>query len=304
MSYRSSTFDPALVVGQIVCLQSAYYLSLSVVVLALELVTGSPVTLDHLLLASELRTGTAMGWCLAGAFLLNAAISSFLLLLIVQRAKQCLDFSATIQLLHAALTTAYSGGLPRSSFWWGVAAIGVVVSALGGEFLCMRHELQPIAFGSALARLRAAAAAAARRVQRTTADGAGVAAAAAAALMQSSGGAGGGAAADLPMQSTAKVIIMGAKCFKSVHGTAAHWHVEHHLNQHGIITLRNSATGHYLSSDEHGKVYLSTIDHPVDSKWTLERDEARVAIKGPHGGYLGAKDPNALEKMLFLNNSH
>ncbi|KAJ3328814.1 hypothetical protein HDU76_009235, partial [Blyttiomyces sp. JEL0837] len=88
---------------------------------------------------------------------------------------------------------------------------------------------------------------------------------------------------------------------KHAHGERSHWHVDHH---HGEVTLRNSHTDEYLSCDENGKIYMSNTNHATDSKWFLERVENRVAIKSPHGGYLGAEDPNAIEKLLFLNNSH
>ncbi|KAI9354888.1 integral membrane protein S linking to the trans Golgi network-domain-containing protein [Zopfochytrium polystomum] len=148
MSYRTSVFDPALVVGQIVCLQSAHYISLSFVVVTLELLTGSRITLNHILHASELRTGTVMGWSLAAAFFLNAAVSAYFLLLIVQRAKLCLDFAATVHFFHLILTSLYSGGVPSSFFWWLVFVGCIVVMALAGEYLCMQRELLPIMVGS------------------------------------------------------------------------------------------------------------------------------------------------------------
>lgn len=57
-----------------VSLQTLHYLSSSFIVLILELLTGSPVTLNHVLSYPELRTDTVFGWGLFFAFILNAAL--------------------------------------------------------------------------------------------------------------------------------------------------------------------------------------------------------------------------------------
>ncbi|TPX71463.1 hypothetical protein SpCBS45565_g01121 [Spizellomyces sp. 'palustris'] len=104
-SFRTSTFDPVLIAAQIVALQSTYYLSASLIVFVLELLTGSPVTLNHVLMHDELRTDTVLGWSLFLAYLMNAGLGSYYLLIIVQRAKLCLDFSCTLHILHIFITT-------------------------------------------------------------------------------------------------------------------------------------------------------------------------------------------------------
>jgi protein SYS1 len=69
---------------------------------------------------------------------------SILLVLIVEKSKKCLDFSATLFLLHIIITTWYSGHFPRRAEWWIVhiaATIGMIVL---GEYLCSRRELDDI----------------------------------------------------------------------------------------------------------------------------------------------------------------
>ncbi|KNC97838.1 uncharacterized protein SPPG_06835 [Spizellomyces punctatus DAOM BR117] len=143
-SFRTSTFDPILISAQIVALQSTYYLSASLIVFVLELLTGSPVTLNHVLMHDELRTDTVLGWSLFLANLMNAGLGSYYLLIIVQRAKLCLDFSCTLHILHIVITTLYSRSLPKSFFWWFCFLCTLVVLSLGGEYLCMQREMEPI----------------------------------------------------------------------------------------------------------------------------------------------------------------
>lgn len=72
-------------------------------------------------------------WCFSGCFLC----------VIVERAKKCLDFTATTHLIHLCCTVMYDG-FPGSWEWWVVNFVSVVVMALLGEFLCMRRELQAL----------------------------------------------------------------------------------------------------------------------------------------------------------------
>lgn len=62
---------------------------------------------------------------------------------LVERAKKCLDFSATVYIIHLFICIIY-GGWPSSLTWWIVNGTGIAVMALLGEHLCMRRELQEI----------------------------------------------------------------------------------------------------------------------------------------------------------------
>ena len=64
-------------------------------------------------------------------------------MLVVERAKKCFDFAATVHLLHLMACTCYAG-LPSGWEWWAVNLMSLVVMALLGEFLCMRREMQEI----------------------------------------------------------------------------------------------------------------------------------------------------------------
>ncbi|PPD92908.1 hypothetical protein GOBAR_DD10153 [Gossypium barbadense] len=57
--------------------------------------------------------------------------------------KKCLDFSATLYIIHLFICLAY-GGWPSSVTWWVVNGTGVTVMALLGEYLCIKRELREI----------------------------------------------------------------------------------------------------------------------------------------------------------------
>ena len=92
----------------------------------------------------------------------------------MERAKKCLDFAATIYILHLGMVTLLSS-FPKTLAWcarmntccsyrlqsarmvvilaccacrWGINGCGLVVTAVLGEWLCVQRELQDIPLGS------------------------------------------------------------------------------------------------------------------------------------------------------------
>lgn len=65
------------------------------------------------------------------------------MLYLIERAKKCLDFSATVYVIHLFLCIAY-GGWPSSITWWVLNGTGIAVMSLVGEYLCIRRELHEI----------------------------------------------------------------------------------------------------------------------------------------------------------------
>ncbi|CAI5513731.1 unnamed protein product [Closterium sp. Naga37s-1] len=96
-------WDPWLIVAQIACLQSLFYLSLGVF---LWLFVGSHVprfTLKYFFDYSVLSPSSFVGWCCIFAFLANAFVGAFYLVVVVERTKKYLDFAAMVHLLHVLL---------------------------------------------------------------------------------------------------------------------------------------------------------------------------------------------------------
>ncbi|XP_052176298.1 uncharacterized protein LOC127790719 [Diospyros lotus] len=143
MFYGAVVWDPWLIVAQIVCLQCLYYVTLG---FFMAILVGSRVPRMSLVYVLDFATVTAStitGWCVIAAFLLSSIAGAVYLLYLIERAKKCLDFSATLYIIHLFICILY-GGWPSSMTWWLVNVTGVAVMALLGEYLCIRRELREI----------------------------------------------------------------------------------------------------------------------------------------------------------------
>ncbi|GAQ79834.1 Integral membrane protein SYS1-related [Klebsormidium nitens] len=143
MFYGAMVWDPWLILAQILVLQCLFYLSLGGL---LWVFVGShelAFSLHHFFDWRYMTVRTVKGWLTMLAFLCNAFVGAGFLLFLVERAKKCLDFSATLFLVHLLLCIAYAG-VPASFAWWIVSGLSVVVMSVLGEWLCMRRELRDI----------------------------------------------------------------------------------------------------------------------------------------------------------------
>lgn len=69
--------------------------------------------------------------------------SAFILSVIVERAKKCLDFSVTIYFIHFMLCSIFDS-IPTTWEWWLTNSIAMIVTVVGSEFLCIRNEMASI----------------------------------------------------------------------------------------------------------------------------------------------------------------
>ena len=65
------------------------------------------------------------------------------MIFVVERARKCLDFSATLYIIHLYLCI-LNGGWPSSMAWWVVNGTGLAVMALLAEYLCIKREQREI----------------------------------------------------------------------------------------------------------------------------------------------------------------
>lgn len=145
MFYGAAVWDPWLIVAQICCIQCLYYLSLGGM---LWIFVGSQLprlSLKYFFDSSLLSVAniTITGWGIIAAFFLNALFGAGYLVLLVERTKKCLDFTATVYIIHLFFCMGYSG-FPVSLLWWLLNGLCLAVMALLGEWLCMRRELRDI----------------------------------------------------------------------------------------------------------------------------------------------------------------
>lgn len=143
MFYGSVVWDPWLIVAQIVCLQCFYYLTLGVFVSIFVGTRVSHMSLAYFFDFATVTASTVTGWCVIASVLLTSVAGAGYMFHLIERAKKCLDFSATVYIIHLFICIVY-GGWPSSITWWVVNGTGLALMALLGEYLCIRRELREI----------------------------------------------------------------------------------------------------------------------------------------------------------------
>jgi len=152
MFISAAQWDPALIVAQIASVQCLYYAAfgaaayLCVGARAEPGGRGAPSV--RVLFVGDALTdlGGGVGLRIAFCYAFSALAGAAALALVVERAKKCLDFAATLHLLHVVACTFYAG-LPRRLVWWAVLGGSLAIMAMGGEWLCIRKEMRDIPLG-------------------------------------------------------------------------------------------------------------------------------------------------------------
>eukprot|EP00158_Paraphelidium_tribonemae_P001837 Partr_v1_DN24864_c1_g1_i1_m29613 putative SYS1 Golgi-localized integral membrane protein homolog (S. cerevisiae) len=143
---RHSTWDPRLIVAQMVCLQSVFYAAFSISLALLEFVTVQwwPPALVHLLSPSaSVDLSSGRGWLVLVALLCAAVACAWSMVWVVGRARSCVDFSCTVLFWHSVVVSVGSASLPSGQWWLASIAAGVVMALLS-EYWCLRREMEPI----------------------------------------------------------------------------------------------------------------------------------------------------------------
>lgn len=70
------------------------------------------------------------------------------MMFIVERATRCLDFAATMLVVHLVIVSCYAGFLPRNAMWWICNSANLALVAVLSEFLCIRRESRESQIGS------------------------------------------------------------------------------------------------------------------------------------------------------------
>jgi len=158
-SFLTSTWDPVLIVGQIVCMQALFYVSLGLLLLVLDAAAHAPLTLAQLLDPAATQATTAGGeqkrlwWIPIVALFANALVLAGGMVFVVEKARKCLDFACTAYINHVFAAVCYAGVASLASpVWWATLVGAAALSAVVAEFLCMRRELRDIPIGSAARR--------------------------------------------------------------------------------------------------------------------------------------------------------
>eukprot|EP01027_Heterolobosea_sp_BB2_P005329 GEZU01008168.1.p1 GENE.GEZU01008168.1~~GEZU01008168.1.p1 ORF type:complete len:194 (-),score=18.22 GEZU01008168.1:73-573(-) len=136
-------FDARLIISQIVIMQCSHYITWGVLLFFLDLIFGFSMSLDQFFSYKTTSVYSVEGWIVITSSLANAILGAGILYVVIQRAKKCLDFSATVYVLHFFVCTFYKG-FPIRWEWWLTNIISAAIMALLGEYICMRRELREI----------------------------------------------------------------------------------------------------------------------------------------------------------------
>ncbi|CAF87640.1 unnamed protein product, partial [Tetraodon nigroviridis] len=82
------------------------------------------------------------------AFILNSLTCALGLWFFIRRGKQCLDFTITVHFFHLIGCWIYNAQPPAALSWWLVNVACIALTAVIGEYLCMRTELRAIPVNS------------------------------------------------------------------------------------------------------------------------------------------------------------
>ncbi|KAK7015144.1 hypothetical protein VNI00_019192 [Paramarasmius palmivorus] len=180
-SNTSTTWDPVLLISQIISLQALHYLVLSLLIPPLLHIfadkdklnwaggaSGVGWVMDWREMAGRaggipIKGGAWAGgkvigygastmsgtqadpiraWVIATTWITACFIDILPIYHLIRRPRLILDFSLTLVFNHLVLTSYYAGSIPTSVFFWLVMAAGAGVMVVGGEQVCVRREMR------------------------------------------------------------------------------------------------------------------------------------------------------------------
>ncbi|EFA07645.2 protein SYS1 homolog [Tribolium castaneum] len=143
-SFRYTQWDPWLLIAQIISVQCIIYVSLGLILTVLGVIVGDTRSLDHIFEYHEIQVRDFGGRMVIAAFVLNAFVGAVTLWYVVERTKQCMDFSCTWHFFHLLICWWYNGNFPTTFSWWALNVACATLMCVCAEFLCLRTELKAI----------------------------------------------------------------------------------------------------------------------------------------------------------------
>ncbi|XP_066142565.1 protein SYS1 homolog isoform X1 [Euwallacea fornicatus] len=159
-SFRYTQWDPWLIISQIVSVQCILYLTLAFLLVVFGALIGDTRSLDHIfeyhvcvyainplwlnVKFQEIQVRDIGGRIVITSFVVNSLIGSLVLWTIVERTKQCMDFSCTWHVIHLIICWFYNGEFPTTFSWWILNVACATIMCVCAEFFCLRTELAAI----------------------------------------------------------------------------------------------------------------------------------------------------------------
>ena len=148
-SHRSSSnkssarsFHPRLIATQIVALQCGHYFLRTLLWECASLFARR--SLDWSLADTIFARRITRGYAELPQAWLAAAGNSVLLLWLVQKSQQCLDFGVTLHVVHWMLVALVHQSVPTQMEWYIVQLVALLITVLLGEHWCVQREMDEI----------------------------------------------------------------------------------------------------------------------------------------------------------------
>lgn len=142
--FRRFIWDPRLIVAQIVAMQSIYYLTLGLLTAMFLAIAGFHPHLRYIFDWQSVHFRSTDYQITMFTHILNSLFGALSLWYIVQRAKQCLDYTCTLHVFHFIACWIYTGYFPASVTWWLIQIVCIVLMVVVGEYLCFRTAIKDI----------------------------------------------------------------------------------------------------------------------------------------------------------------
>ncbi|RNA32681.1 SYS1 -like protein [Brachionus plicatilis] len=149
--FRSKIWDPWLITSQIISMQFQFYSTFLFMNFMnahfLNIFKANPTNFyslenifDYRLVNFKNSNNTFL--CLN--LIASSLISALFLWKLVNRSKQCLDFTVTIFSYHIISSWIYVGSFPSTFVFWFIIVISATAMTLLSEYLCMQSALKDI----------------------------------------------------------------------------------------------------------------------------------------------------------------
>lgn len=145
--FYSAEFDPTRIIGQIILLQSSFYLVLSLLFYSLYFLFDIPLHIALIFSSKSLLHYFPEQWYTLLIFTITVVgIVPFIMQYVVMRPKMCLDFLLTMFAFHWLFVFIYDGMvLPYGGIYYYLYYLLVItLCVISSEYLCMRLELSAI----------------------------------------------------------------------------------------------------------------------------------------------------------------
>lgn len=142
--FRRFIWDPKLIIAQMIAMQSLYYLTLGLITALFLTVAGYYPHLRYIFDWQSVHFRSRDYQITMVTHILNSLFGALSLWYIVQRAKQCLDYTCTLHLFHFIACWSYTGYFPTSVTWWLIQIICIVLMVVIAEYLCFQTAIKDI----------------------------------------------------------------------------------------------------------------------------------------------------------------